>query len=70
MQYTFGALGLFTAYLLLRRSTRALGLIVAMVVTVAGRIYPQVTVKSVEGGNLLVPTAMLVVTAFALGLLS
>lgn len=65
MKHTSGALGLLTAYLLLRRATRALGLIAA-----AGRTYPQMAAQSVEGGDLVVSTALLGVAAFALGLMS
>lgn len=70
VKYGFGSLGLFTAYLLVRRSTRTLGLVVAIAVTVAGRIYPQLTVKGLDGETLVAPTAMLLVAAFSLGLLS
>lgn len=70
VKYSFGSLGLLTASLLFRHSTRSLGLIMAIAVTLVGRIYPHMTVKSLGGENLVMPTAALLVAAFSLGLLS
>lgn len=42
----------------------------AIAVTIVGRLYPQVTVKSLGRENVVMPVAALLVAAFALGLLS
>lgn len=42
----------------------------AIAVTLLGRVYPQMTVKSLGGENLVMPVAALLVAAFALGMLS
>lgn len=59
-----------TAFLLMRRSSRALGLVMAMGIPLAGRIYPGMTVKGLEETHLAPALATMIVAAFGLGLLS
>lgn len=70
IRYGFGTLGALSTYFLLRRSTRGLGLVLSIAVTLVGRVYPQMTIKSLSGQDLAGPMAVMILAAFSLGLLS
>lgn len=70
IKYGFGSLGRLAGYLLLKRSTRSLGLIVTIAGVVVGKVYPEITLKSPDGAYLLAPFGLILVAAFSLGLLA
>ena len=67
IKYFFGALGLFTALLLWLPRTRRLGFFSAIVVTVAGRVFPALAVDRPEEIHL--GAAMTVISLAGLGMI-
>lgn len=66
----FGTLGLLTAFMLWTPRTRRLGFLAAIVVTIAGRVYPQLTVKGADREHFEISVGVCVVAAVGTVMLS
>ena len=70
LKHFFGYLGLLTTLLLFVPYTRRLGLLTAIAVAIAGRLYLLPTVDVVEGGDVPSTFGMMAVALISLSLIS